>query len=87
MDTNITQTNQTKIVIYSTETCKYCVLLKDYLKEKGFNYEEIDVGRDAEQAQIMIQKSGQRGVPVSDINGHIVIGFDQDKVDELLNIK
>jgi len=82
-----TTEQKNKIVIYSTETCTYCHHLKDYLKEKGFTYEEIDVGRDAEQAQIMIQKSGQRGVPVSDIDGQIVIGFDQDKVDELLNIK
>lgn len=82
---NATQTH--KIIIYSTEYCVHCHHLKDYLKEKGFQYEEIDVSKDAEQAQVMIQKSGQRGVPVSDIDGNIVIGFDQEKVDELLNIK
>jgi len=82
-----TSEQKNKIVIYSTEYCVHCHHLKDYLKEKGFTYEEIDVSKDAAQAQIMIDKSGQRGVPVSDIDGHIVIGFDQDKVDELLNIK
>lgn len=92
---NPTETTQTatavastnKIIIYSTENCKFCNMLKDYLKEKGFEYEAVDVGKDPEQAAIAKAKSGQLGVPVSDINGNIVIGFDQEAVDELLNIK
>ena len=83
---NITD-QKNKIIIYSTDTCHFCHLVKDYLKEKGFSYEDINVGLDASQAKIMIEKSGQRGVPVIDIEGNIIIGFDQEKIDELLNIK
>lgn len=83
MDTTTPNTNH-KITIYSTEFCKYCHMLKDYLKERGFAYEDIDVGKDAAQAAIAKEKSGQLGVPVTDINGHIIVGYDTDAVDELL---
>jgi glutaredoxin-like YruB-family protein len=86
MDTN-TNEQKNKIIIYSTENCKFCHMLKDYLTEKGFEYENVDVGKDAAQAEIAKEKSGQLGVPVSDINGHIVIGYDLEEVDSLLNIK
>lgn len=76
-----------KITVYGTESCSYCHLLKDYLNDKSFEYEYVDVGIDANQAQMIREKSGQRGVPVSDINGHIVVGYDVEKVNELLNIK
>lgn len=76
-----------KIIIYSTENCKFCHMLKDYLTEKGFTYEAVDVGKDMAQAEIAKQKSGQLGVPVTDIDGHIIIGYDVEAVDELLNIK
>ncbi|MBU2068519.1 glutathione S-transferase N-terminal domain-containing protein, partial [Patescibacteria group bacterium] len=65
--------NQVKV--YGTPTCPYCVALKSYLEEKGIEYKYIDVSVDKEEAQEMIKKSGQMGVPVSDINGEIVIGF------------
>jgi glutaredoxin-like YruB-family protein len=86
MDTNIIE-QKNKIIIYSTENCKFCHMLKDYLTEKGFKYEDIDVGKDGEQANIAKEKSGQLGVPVTDIDGHIIIGYDVEAVDELLNIK
>jgi glutaredoxin 3 len=76
-----------KITVYGTEYCSYCHMLKDYLTEKGFTYEYVDVGADANQAELIKEKSGQRGVPVSDIDGHMVIGYDVEKVNELLNIK
>ena len=87
MDT-ITLTEQTnKIIIYSTENCKFCHMLKDYLTEKGFTYENVDVGKDAAQADIAREKSGQLGVPVTDINGSIIVGYDTEEIDKLLNIK
>ncbi|MBC7766842.1 NrdH-redoxin [Arenimonas sp.] len=87
MDT-ITSTEQTnKIIIYSTENCKFCHMLKDYLTEKGFTYENVDVGKDAAQADIAREKSGQLGVPVTDINGSIIVGYDTEEIDKLLNIK
>ena len=84
--TSITEQKNT-IIIYSTENCKFCHMLKDYLTEKGFSYENIDVGKDAAQGAIAREKSGQLGVPVTDINGHIVVGYDIEEVDKLLNIK
>ena len=78
---------ENKVRVFSTATCPYCVTLKTYLEEKGIEYEHIDVSVDKEGAQEMIKKSGQMGVPVSDINGEIVIGFDKGKINELLEIK
>lgn len=75
------------IKVYSTPTCPYCVTLKNFLKESGFEFEDIDVAANPEAAKEMIEKSGQMGVPVSDINGEIVIGFDREKIIKLLNIK
>lgn len=76
-----------RIKIYSTPTCPYCHMLKEYLAEKGFEYEDINVAQDAEARKVMIEKSGQMGVPVSDIDGEIVVGFNRDRVNELLGIK
>jgi glutaredoxin 3 len=75
------------ITVYSTTQCPYCHMAKEYLKSKGFSYEDINVGEDAEKAAEMIEKSGQRGVPVIDINGRIIIGFDKAAINEALGIK
>jgi glutaredoxin 3 len=72
------------IKIYSTPTCPYCTMAKNYLDSKNVPYEYIDVSTDRAAASEMISKSGQRGVPVLDINGSIVIGFDKDKIDSLI---
>ncbi|NLX76630.1 MAG: glutaredoxin family protein [Clostridiaceae bacterium] len=74
-----------KVTVYSTPTCPYCVMAKDYLAEKNIPFEDIDVSADPAKAREMIQKSGQRGVPVIDIDGNIVIGFDRNRIDELIN--
>ncbi len=76
-----------KITIYSTQTCHFCIQLKAYLKEKGFKYTEIDVSKDYAKAEEMIEKSGQMGVPVTDIDGQIVIGFNKEKIKKLLKVK
>lgn len=75
-----------KIKIYSTPTCPYCVTLKEFLKEKGFEFEDINVAQDAQAREEMISKSGQMGVPVADIDGEIIIGFDKGKISKLLKI-
>ncbi len=75
------------VKVYSTPTCPYCVTLKKFLKEKGVDFADIDVSADEKELQQMIDKSGQMGVPVVDIDGKIVIGFNRDKILELLNIK
>ncbi len=73
------------IIVYSTPTCPYCVMAKDYLKEKNIPFEDVDVSGDPAKAREMIQKSGQRGVPVLDVDGTIIVGFDKNHLDTLLD--
>lgn len=75
-----------KIKVYSTPTCPYCVQLKQFLKENNIEFEDIDVAADQQAAEEMIQKSGQMGVPVLEINGEIVVGFDQGRINQLLGL-
>ena len=72
--------------IYSTPTCVYCKTLKGYLQKNGVKFEDIDISKDEQQLQKMIKDSGQMGVPVVDIDGEIVVGFDKEKIDKLLSI-
>jgi len=74
-----------KVTVYSTPTCPYCVMAKDYLTEKNIPFEDIDVSANPAKAREMILKSGQRGVPVIDIDGNIVVGFDRRRIDELIS--
>lgn len=73
------------IKVYSTPSCPWCTITKDYLRSKNFAFEDVDVSKNREAAMEMIKKSGQRGVPVIDINGKIIVGFNQDKIDKLMN--
>jgi len=73
-----------KVLVYSTPTCPYCHKAKDYLKEKGVEFEDINFAEDREKAEEMQEKSGQLGVPVLDIGGEILIGFDKTQIDEVL---
>jgi len=76
-----------KIKVYSTVTCPYCVTLKEFLKANNIEFEAVDVTSDNDAQKEMIDKSGQMGVPVTEIDGEIIIGFDRVKISELLNIK
>jgi len=76
-----------KVKIYTTPACPFCVMAKEYLKEKGIEFEEIDVSKNEKAAKEMVEKSGQMGVPVIEIDGKIVIGFDKEKIDEILGLK
>lgn len=75
------------IIIYSTPTCAYCKMAKEYLTSKNIPYQEIDVSRDQARQQEMLTKSGQFGVPVIDVGGKIIVGFDKRKLDEYAGIK
>lgn len=72
------------VKVYSTPTCPWCTTAKKYLDSKNVSYSDLDVSRDRNAAMEMVQKSGQRGVPVLDIDGNIVVGFDQAAIDRLI---
>ncbi len=76
-----------KIIIYTTPTCVYCKMAKAFFKEHNLAYEEKDVASDLDARKAMIQKSGQLGVPVIDIEGQIVVGFDKTALAELSGVK
>lgn len=72
------------ISIYTTPSCGYCRVAKDYLKKNGVPFSEYNVAADPRKADEMMRKSGQMGVPVLDINGKIIIGFNQSEIDRAL---
>lgn len=72
------------VKVYSTPTCPYCTMAKKYLESKNVQFEDVDVSANREAATEMVSKSGQRGVPVLDINGSIIVGFDKDRIDSAL---
>ena len=72
------------VTVYSTPTCPYCIQAKDYFKENNVEFTDINVAEDQAKAQEMVQKSGQMGVPVLDVNGTIIVGFDKPKIEEAL---
>ena len=74
------------VTIYSTPTCHYCQMAKEFFKEKGIQYTEYNVLTDLDKRQEMVDKSGQLGVPVIVIDEHIIIGFDQAEISSLLGI-
>jgi glutaredoxin 3 len=76
-----------KVRVFSTPACPYCVTLKEFLKENNIEFEDINVAEDAQAREEMINKTNQMGVPVVDIDGEIVIGFDKGKISSLLGIK
>lgn len=75
------------VTIYSTDTCGYCKMAKEFFVSKGVPYTEYNVGTDLEKRKEMIEKSGQMGVPVIFIDGEILVGFDKPRLSELLGIE
>ena len=73
-----------KVIIYSTPTCPYCKQAKEYLLQKGIEYTDIDISADEASQKEMMEKSGVMSVPVIDIEGTIVIGFDKEKINRAL---
>lgn len=76
-----------KVKLYSTPVCPYCYTLREFFKSKNIVFEDIDVSQDEKLTEDLIQKSGQMGVPVVEIDGEIVVGFDREKIVKLLNIE
>ncbi len=77
---------QKRVTVYSTPSCSWCNTLKTHLKKNGIRYRDIDVSRDQNAAQEMQRKSGQMGVPQTDIDGQIIVGFDKTRINSLLGI-
>lgn len=74
------------VTVYTTPTCSWCSTLKSYLRKNRIRFSEIDVSRDENAAREMASRSGQQGVPQTSVNGAMVVGFDQAKLDRLLEI-
>jgi glutaredoxin-like YruB-family protein len=76
-----------RVTVYSTPSCSWCNTLKTWLQKNNVRYSDIDISRDQKAADELVRRSGQQGVPQTDINGRIVVGFDQQKLRELLGIQ
>ncbi len=74
------------VTIYTTPSCVYCKMAKEFFKENNVKYRELNVAEDDEAREEMVEKSGQMGVPVIMVGDQVIIGFDEDKVSEVLSI-
>ncbi|MBU4205144.1 glutaredoxin family protein [Patescibacteria group bacterium] len=75
-----------KVIIYSTPSCVYCKMAKDWMENNSIAFTEYDLSRDTDKRDEMIEKTGQMAVPVFDIDGEIIIGFDKNKISQILGI-
>ncbi|MBI2102626.1 glutathione S-transferase N-terminal domain-containing protein [Candidatus Woesearchaeota archaeon] len=75
------------VTIYTTPTCPWCKKAKEFLKKKKVAFKDLDVSSNEEARDVMIKKSKQMGVPVLDINGKIIVGFDQEEIEKALKRK
>ncbi len=78
---------QPRVIVFSTPSCTYCNAAKRYFREKGIKFRDVDVSRDQAAARDMQRRSGQMGVPVIDIGGKVVVGFDRPKIDRYLGLR
>lgn len=76
-----------KVTVYSTPTCTYCNMTKEFLTKHGVAFETVDVSTDQAKAEEIKERSGQMGVPVIDIEGELVVGFDEERLTELLGLQ
>jgi len=74
------------VTVYTTPTCTWCNTLKTYLRKNGIAFREVDVSRDQSAAEAMVRRSGQQGVPQTDIEGTMIVGFDKTKINSMLGI-
>ena len=75
-----------KVKIYTTTTCPWCVKTKEFLKANNARYQEVNVGADEKSRNEMFEKSGQFGVPVTDVNGIIIVGYDKEALKKALHL-
>ncbi len=78
--------SQKRVTVYSTPTCSWCTTLKTHLKKNGVRFTDIDVSKDQKAAEAMTRRSGQQGVPQTDIGGEMIVGFDKNRINALLGI-
>ena len=80
--------NQPKknVVVYSTPACSWCATLKTHLRKNGVSFRDIDISRDQRAAEELVRRSGQQGVPQTEIDGQIIVGFDRDRINKMLGI-
>ncbi len=74
------------VIVYGTTTCPWCIRAKQFLKENNIVFQDIDVSGNQQAADAIMQKSGQMGVPVLDIEGEIIVGFDKERIKQSLGI-
>lgn len=75
-----------RVVVFTTPTCPWCTRVKQYLRRRNVRFREVDVSRDAAAARDLVRRTGQMGVPVVEIDGRPVVGFDKSKIDKLLGL-
>ncbi len=80
------ESGQKRVTVYTTPTCTWCNTLKTYLKQHNIRFNEIDVASNPSKAEEMVRRSGQQGVPQTDIEGQMIIGFDKTRINQLLEI-
>lgn len=78
---------QKRVTVYTTPTCSWCTTIKRHLQANGIQYREVNVAADQKAAEEMVRKSGQQGVPQTDIDGQIIVGFDKSRINTLLGIR
>lgn len=84
--TNRKKSSPKKVSIYSTPTCVYCNMMKDFLNNRNIQYEEYDVAVDLAKREEMVEKSGQMGVPVAVIGQEVLVGFNRERMSQLLGV-
>jgi glutaredoxin 3 len=82
----MTKSENTNVKIYTTKTCPYCTMAKDFFKKNNIKYQEIDVSSDRQAAQEMVHKTGQMGVPVIEIGDKLIVGYNKEAIMKLLKI-
>ncbi|MBN1248945.1 MAG: glutathione S-transferase N-terminal domain-containing protein [Anaerolineae bacterium] len=85
-ETETKKRRQPRVIVFSTPTCPHCRSAKRYLKQKGVRFTDVDVSRDQRAARDMERISGQQGVPVITIGGRPIVGFDRNKIDQILGL-
>lgn len=78
---------QPRVIVFSTPTCTFCNAAKRYFREHHIRFKDVDVSKDQAAARDMARRTGQMGVPVIDIGGRLIVGFDKPKINKYLNIQ
>ena len=82
-----TAKKKNRVIVFSTPTCSYCNMAKQYFRRNKIRFKDVDVSRDPAAARDLVRRTGQMGVPVIDINGKLIVGFDKPQISRLLDIK